>query len=352
MPQFIRIWNAWRSQSEAVRKTRKVLKPLQKKSFTQTVIIYERGSKAWDDAGELLAASPMDSNRVVRLIDQYHAADELCSHIFFDKVREFQHSEVEGEIRNLEYRGEEDPATVVVGDVIPDYDWSQIHAYCDHLFTEYSAAELLSRAYMFRLLPPTIRRDEFLWTNPVLEEFVRSLPDRYARIKALGTSESKLEPIAWEFFRELVTRYLDPLDESKIRLIETMVDQRRDETTRLKNKCLELAGDLIADTSRDLREQKIKEHIKAKVENDLYELLQIDTDVFRAMIAEIFSDDKLWVALTAFVSSCIYGANRLAAGSATLALGRVGANAVKQWIDKNKRLRASPYSLIYRIRSR
>ena len=348
-PEFLKFFNLYYAHKQALRATSDIIEPLRHDAFSTILLSYDRGMYAWQNSEEILASSSLSNDQIVDLIDPFHAADELYAHIFFEKVLEVQHP------------GEGDEFFVSLGknatrsagqgiQLRKDFNWKEIHDYCNILFTRYTLSQLLVRAYMFRM--PLLRQmPELFLSNERLPAFLASLPVAPAALKDYANDDT-LDVIAWEFFRQLVSRLIDPLDAGKVQTVKNLISKRQEEITRLKNKCHELAGDISSEKDMSRMPARVATHIKAKVENNLYDLFQIDKRSFQAFIGELFSDDKTWVATAAFIASLLYGGEVITAGSAIVALSSLGSKAFKQAAEKNVKLQSSTYALLYRMKSK
>ena len=231
--------------------------------------------------------------------------------------------------------------------VIKNFNWEHIYRYCDGLFGKTSLSDLLTRAYMFRM-PILAPMGEVLLSNGDLLRFLSHLKASKSE-EALGYSDVPADVIAWEFFRQLVSTYVDPLDDKSVSRIVEILTKRQGEIDRLKNKCLDLA--LGVGSQDDLRSliPKVRDHIKAKVMNELEDLLKMDQRSFSTFISDLFSDEKSWMAVSAFLAGLLTGGEVVTAAGALSALALVGAKAVKQSSAEKQKLSTHPLTLIYRL---
>ncbi len=351
-PEFLRFFDLYYTHKQALRATSDIIEPLRHDAFSIILLSYDRGMQAWQNSEELISSSSLGDDQIVELIDPFHAADELFAHIFFEKVLEVQHpGKGEDFFVNLGKDAMRPTRSADKGiQLRKDFNWKEIHDYCNELFTRYTLSQLLVRAYMFRM--PLLRQSPELYlSNERLPAFLASLPVTPAPTKA-NLENDILDVIAWEFFRQLVSRLIDPLDAGKVQTIRTIISSRQDEITRLKNKCYGLAEDLGSEKDISRLTTRVANHIKAKVENDLNDLFQIDKQTFQDFINELFSDDKTWVAIATFIASLLYGGEVITAGSAVVALSSFGSKAFKQAAAKKNKLQSSAYALLYRMKSK
>jgi len=347
--EFLKFFNLWYAHKQSLRTTYEMIEPLRHVAFSTILLSYDRGMQAWQNSEEIIASSSLSSDQIAELIDPFHAADELFAHIFFEKVLEIQHPG-----KGMDFfvnLGKKSSRTAGDGvQLKKDFNWKEIHEYCHELFTRYTLSQLLVRAYMFRM--PMLRQmPELFLSNEKLPAFLASLPVTPAALKN-ELEDDILDVIAWEFFRQLLSRPIDPLDSEKVQTIRTIISSRQEEITRLKNKCYELAEDLGSEKDISRLATRVATHIKAKVENDLYDLLRIDRQAFQAFMNELLSDEKTWVATAAFIASLLYGGEVITAGSAVVALSSFGSKAFKQAAAKKSKLQSSAYALLYRMKAK
>jgi len=347
--EFIKFFDLWRTHQLNLHNTDKTLSPLRETSISTIWLSYDRGKHAWQTSGEIIGSSSLHIEAISRLIDPFHAADELFAHIFFEKVLEVLHpNQGQDFFVNL---GKDKALGGKQGlDLRTDFEWDPIHLYIGELFEQNSLSELLTRAYMFRM-PMLHRLDGFMLSNERLISFLASLPVIHDKEKGGQDFEVTTDVIAWEFFRQLLSNYVDPLDHSKVETIRKILKTREGEIERLKNKCYALAGEFSAEKNLEKLIGMISDHIKAKVLNDLQDLLQIDKTSFDQFIGEVFSDQKVWASIGAFLFSLVNGGEILTAGSAIVGLSTLGAKAFKQAATRKEKLRTSVYSLIYRMKT-
>ena len=325
--------------------TQNLLKPLSGVGSRQILFSYDRGQHGWDQAQELLTSCALDKSEIGKLIDPFHAADELFAHIFFEKVLEVLYPNASEE--TLIDIGKDASTTRYEDRVINNFNWDYIYRYCDGLFGQTSLSDLLTRAYMFRM-PILAPMGEVLLSNGNLLKFLSHLKDHTGEA-ARDYTDVPTDVIAWEFFRQLVSTYVDPLDDRSVSSILEMLKKRQGEIERLKRKCLDLA--LGVGSQDDLRSliPKVRDHIKAKVLNELEDLLKMDQRSFSTFISDLFSDEKSWMAVSAFLAGLLTGGEVVTAAGALSALALVGAKAVKQSSADTQKLATHSLTLIYRL---
>ncbi len=344
--RFFDFVNNWMAYRAGLQNTGKLLEPLRGKAFKTIWLSYPRGGSAWESATELLLSSELPQADIVQSIDPFSAADELFSHIFFEKYLELyfpNHSPVNFIAMGME--------SVKSANKVPriDVDWAQLYNYCEGLFTTSDLDQLLATAYMFRM-PLLQRLDAVLLSNERLIPFLASLP-----VDSTGKPESKnpgdlLDVAAWEFFRQLVSPVVDPLDEGRVPKLSTLIRQKAEEIRRLKNRCLGLAQELGDEADLETLQKKIRNHIQVSVQKEVQAVLDLDKQAVDELLNSVFSDEKTWLGISALLYSLVNGGPILTAGSAVYALSNLGSKAFKAAADRKERLKVSDFALLYRMK--
>ena len=343
---FLDFFDMWKKFRTSLQGTHTLLEPLRTESFKTIMFSYDRGTHAWEAADELLQASTLDSGDITSMIDPFHACDELYAHLFFEKVLEARYGNMASE--ELVELGRKAAETYrQPDDLIKDFDWTPVYEYCDELFTRKTLPELLTQSYMFRM-PILKDAPTVLLSNHNLVRFLGSMP---VSVTKGDRSDLKLDTdvIAWEIFRQLVSPVVDPLDATKVTLLREMLTKRREEIERLKNKCYELSESLSSEKNLEALVPRAKDIIRAKVANDLQELLKVDNKAFGNLLMQIFSDEKNWMAVLSFISGLLTGGEVITAGAAIYGLSHVGAKAFKEAANRREKLSTNSYTLIYRM---
>src|ERR1700733_10302571 len=82
---FGEMWNQYRT---SIQRTSELLAPLRGNQFKTVMFSYDRGEHGLEAADDLIASSSLPFAEITKLIDPFSAADELFSHIFFEKYLE------------------------------------------------------------------------------------------------------------------------------------------------------------------------------------------------------------------------------------------------------------------------
>ncbi len=325
-----------------------LLSPLKDKANLSVIqLAYDRGDHAFEKSCELLDSCSLEKEEIFETIDPLHAADELFSHIFFEKVLNVQNPDkspdfffelgkkvAQNQKKGIELRN--------------DFDWAPIYEYCDELFRKFTLSELLTRAYMFRM-PLLMQGDDFMLSNENLLKLLNSFPVENTGKKSSDDMEKKIDIITWEFFRQILSPYVDPLNKKTINRIIKIINKGKDEIKNFKNKCTILANDVSSEKDLEGVIKIVSNEIELKVSKDLNELLQINRKSFNNFMKDVFSNKATWVSLSGVIYSLIFGGPIITAGAAITAISIFGSKAVKNAFERKEKLQSSDYKLIYRM---
>lgn len=323
--QFFKLVSYWKTYRASLAQTMAILEPLRGAAFKTIWLAYNRDTYAFESATELLSSSSLAKHEIVASIDQFSASDELFAHIFFGKYLELVSPDKSNEDlfatgKALAQKSEE----VFTANA----DWTALYQYCDQLFEVNNLENLLTTAYMFRM--PALRRaDAVLLSNPRLIPFLASLPIELQDDTNKGMGTDRLDAIAWEFFRQLVSPMIDPLNKTQVQKISELLKKRDKEIIRLKNRCFALAEELGDEADLELLQRNIRNHIRTSVEKEVQEVLDLDNQALNDLLDSVFADEKTWVGIAIFLYSLINGGDVLTAGSAIYALASIGSKAFK-----------------------
>lgn len=341
--EFVRLWNFYTS---SLARTSKLLEPLHNVVFKTVLLSYPRGSSGWEESEALLESSNLERGQVQKVIDPFSAADELFSHLFLERYLElYEAHRGPDELFAMGARASQDAVQPV------KVDWKLLFEYCDERFGSNALENMLTTAYMFRMCVYKSGAMDLMLSNPALIQFLASLPVESSRTPNGESQDSKdLDVVAWEFFRQVVSPQVDPLNTATVEKIGQLIHHRPDEIRALKRKCLKLAQDFGQETKLENLEHKIAQHIRVNIEADVQALLSLDERALRELLDLVFSDEKTWMAISAFIYSLLNGGSVLTAGAAIFALSSLGSKAVKAAAAKRDKLEVSDYALLYRLR--
>jgi hypothetical protein len=337
------LWNQYRT---SLQQTSTILEPLRGDGFKTIMFSYNRGKHGWEAAEDLIASSNLPFAEITKLIDPFSAADELFSHIFFEKFLElYEGHRTQEELVALgaERAQSKDWQPRLV-------DWRPLYEYVDRLFGSKDLDEILTITYMFRL--PILKAiPAVLLSNPNMLSFLASLPVETKRPDGDSEKLIDLDVIGWEFFRQLLSSKVDPLNDKSVATLRNLIKEHPAEIDALARKCLSLAQELSDETNLETLQSHIGQHIRANVEGEIESLLFVNKAAVNEFLDSVFADDKAWIGIGTLLYSLVQGGPTLTAGAAIATLARVGSKAMKAAAERRKKLETSDYTLLYRMRS-
>jgi hypothetical protein len=139
------------------------------------------------------------------------------------------------------------------------------------------------------------------------------------------------------------------LNEERVTFTAQLLDSHRGEIERLRLKCLLLAEQC----SEPLTYQELVENsekiIRAQVEKEIGDLLELDRRALRDFFVSLFSDEKTWLGVFGTIGGMIHDNAYLSSAAAIAALSCFGAKAFKQAAERRQKLKQSDFSLVYAI---
>lgn len=346
LPKFSKFMGTWKSFRASLQATTEILEPLHGTGFNTVLMSYPRGSAAWESSEDLIASSELSRPDVTKIIDPFSASDELFAHIFFEKHLELYegHRSAE-ELVDLGAKQAGSEAAQERAQV----DWGALYEYCEALFRPAELEDLFTTAYMFRL--PILKAvPSVLLSNPNLIRFLSSLPVDAKRKADKDAVEVDLDVVAWEFFRQLVSPILDPLDNEAVEKTLRIIQRHSAEIDALRRRCFSLAQELGDEKDLEVLQGRIAQHIRGKVEGEVQAVLSLDKKAVYELFDTVFSDQKTWIGIATFLYSLITGGAVITAGAAIYALSSVGSKAVRAAADRRQRLEMNDYALLYRMK--
>lgn len=326
--------------------TRRLLEPLRGSSFVWIHLIYPHTVETMRDSEALLRSTGLDHSTLLPLMNPLSSADSLAKHALCEMYVEIlhqQHGGIDFAKQYLDNRQSGDP-------IPPEFerDVEPVYRYCDSLFSSTSYDALMQNAYGMRLVAlQRMGRPQIFLSHPPLLDVLSRLP-----VVAEGDRDASLsdDVVAWEFFRQLLSPLIDPLNATRVEQIVEFRSRRTEELKRFKNKCQSLALKVRECSHAKKLEEVIAGLVKSEVENELVELLQIDRESRRALFDSLLGDEAVWIAVAAFITGLVNGNAVITAGAAIGALCKVGAAGFRIAAAQRRKLRTSEYSLIYNLR--
>ena len=211
-----------------------------------------------------------------------------------------------------------------------------LYDYCDEFFTTYSIEEILVKGYLLRLnILRNKKHSSILLTNMHIWEMLFGGDNQ---LNAEYSSDYINNVISWEIFRRLVSPLLDPLDPKRINLIEWLLEHKRSQLDKMKDKCKDLANEVMYENTLSELVQNIEKVTRREIKSEIRDLLEIDNREVEELLTEIFTDYKTWSALYAFLLSLLAGQRSITTASAVGLIGSLSAKTVKVGVNRRKRL--------------
>lgn len=316
---FWNTFNFWRQQLDGSKKTIAIMAPL-KDNFKTLYLSYPCGLDALEDSTTLITSAGFSLDSISDIIDPFHASGEIIRHIMLETFLEL------------------------------DKDIESLYEYCGRLLTAEPLPHLLAKGYFLRArFLSQMLQGPVLLTNERLCQFLDRLPvDAVAQVG----EDIDIDVIAWELFRQILSPRLDPLDAERAKLIAELLKSRKDEIERLRTKCQALATQLRQPKTLQDLTKRVEWLIRTQIEKEIADLLQLDRKSLDAFLTNVFSDEKIWLSVAAFISGVVTAQVYISTGSALVAMASIGAKAFKTAADRRQKLKESDYTLIYTLKRR
>ncbi len=333
-------------------KTMNLLKPLHGHYFKWIQLVFPHTTELLDEAEDLQRLTGYEESSIINMINPLSAGDSLAKHILFEMYIQTLHSEKSD--HDLVDLGIQYARRAISRDTFPpeyDTDAMPLYEYCAEVFSKQSLTKLLCKSYMLRLLAlRNMKLDTLFISNSEIMPLLTSmLIETDDDLRESQTSEASEDIIAWEIFRQILSPAIDPLDEKRVELIAEYGNERKDEISRLRNKCSRLAHSLSKIPSVKNLEKEISGLVEREVHHEIADLLQLDHRSLEDFITSVFSDEKTWLSIAAFISAFISGHEIFKAGAAIAALCNIGSKAFKAASVRRKKLRTNDFTLLYNI---
>jgi hypothetical protein len=309
----MRLFDGWEA-------TQSVLAPLREEGFVTVMTIYPTDVAALDRVDDLLAATGMTARDAVAIISPEEAAADLVRHILLESWLE-------------------------VGE-----DVEALYGYCEQFFRG-DLAEVMARAYLMRLLPASAVTEAFapiLLNNPR----VAYLFDRLSVEHDEPSVAAEDDAVAWEFFRQILRPYLDPIDSERVERILELRASRAEEVRRLRLKCEWLVDEIRDAPALEELPQTVDRFIRLHVADEIAALMQLDRRARETFLNELLLDEKVWGSSLTAISAWATGHMAVSVGAAITALSMAGPKALRTARERRETLKASDYALVYRAGSR
>ncbi|MBM3254019.1 MAG: hypothetical protein FJZ16_07195 [Candidatus Omnitrophica bacterium] len=314
---FWGIFGAWRMQMDGFRSSIEVFTPLKEKSLKTMYMSYSAGTKALEESGNLITATGFTIKDLSELINPFTASGEIIRHIMLEQFLELKE------------------------------DVEELYKYCGELLKEEAIPSLLTRGYLLRLkILSDAKNCPILLSNERLIKFLEKLP---IDTEVVPDRNIDFDVIAWEFFRQLVSPRLDPLNAERADYIQKLIESRKNEIARLKSKCYKLAEKIEGVKSIEQLVAKVERLIKSEVEDEIAELFELDKGKVKEYFTKLFADKTIWIGTATTILGIVSGQPHVTVGGAICALSTMGAKAVSEAASRKAKIKQSDYAIVYRI---
>ena len=299
--------------------------------FKSAYIALPANFDAYERVTSWVTAAGYSYEDLESVIDPTMARAELARHIFLEKYLEC------------------------------DRDLEKLYRYSAEIFSSPDLSDFIVASYLLRLQAfVTVPEDQLiLLTNqriaPLLERIRHSNQEESGSERPNSVSNSP-EPmiaadvVAWEFFRVLVSRAIDPLDEKRLQLVVRSRNSQKDEIDRLKYKCRELATDLLNAKSIVGLEDKAAGIIDSKLRKEMKLIFELDEKAWRGFLNSISEDKVIWGSLASMLGGVSLSGPIFTTAGLVGLLSTIGAAAVKARNSREAQLAASDLSLLHTLK--
>jgi hypothetical protein len=229
-------------------------------------------------------------------------------------------------------------------------DIETLYSYCDSILSVEAIDSLEVASYFLRLqildsVPPDtpvlLTNSEFL---RILERVRKNRPSTLD-VEAPEQFVNK-DVVAWEFFRVLVSRLVDPLDSDRLRLVAKLRAKQREEVLRLRQRCQELSNKLAKETSVLGLGERAQSIIDNELRRELRDLFELDSRSWSDYLNALASDKVTWTSLAGIIAGIASSGPLVTTAGAVSAFATLGSTAVKVRAAREDWLRRNDFSLL------
>ncbi|MBB6276558.1 hypothetical protein [Porphyromonas circumdentaria] len=333
------MFNSWDKSEHKLHKTSNLLKPLRDLNISNSVwLVYSKNEGAIEKAKELISLIGIDYKTLLGYINIEQAFQELMAHIHFEKFVELYGVPPKNNPLSWVF----EPRKI---------NYSELYRYCDSFFRQYTLEEALVNAYFTRLINME-SFESIMLSNENLMPLLKYFNNNQEVTEDEINYYDQLDVISWEIFRQLLSPYIDEIEQEKrVKATLKIIRERNEEITRFRNKCWVLAEDFRGSKKIESLERDVAKHIKINAIPEIQELLKLDSKAFSTLMDRVFSDEKTWVGIATYIISVFSENEILTAGSAIYALSSLGSKSFSTLKDIQNTINQSDYSLIYRLKN-
>lgn len=319
---LLNVIGTWAAQQSGASKMLKMLEPLEKEAILTLWFVYPSTEETLGRARDAINSSGWDLTTFLDHIAGSDACGELVRHLFLEKYLEFGR------------------------------DLPGLYDYAAQVFRPDELPDFLACAYGVRLLAmlgDQRSRGSVALTKPALVRFLADLPKPDDGGTSEGDNLLQQDAISLALFNEILSRWLHPITEKRVQIIEGLRRSKRGEINRLKARCLEVAGKIGADNDLDRVFERVQREVKYSVMPEVEGLLGLADSAFNDYVEKLLGDRVFWTGFLTTVASGSYGHGLLSAGAAISTLASMGSGAFSQYRETRSLIKKNDYALVYTI---
>ena len=226
----------------------------------------------------------------------------------------------------------------------------RLYRYCETILECDSIDTLLGASYLLGLqvlemVPPNtpiLLTDEQL--APLVEQ--KTKKNLHGDQNASPGNCIDSDVCAWECFRVLVSRIVDPLDAGRFRLVAGRAKRNRSEVLRLRTRCRELACELSDANSIVGLGHRAAQLVEARLRRELQDMFELSDGAWRQFLTELGSDKTAWTALGSTIAGLAGASPLVTTGGAIGMVATVASTAVKVSAARRNTLQKSDLALV------
>jgi hypothetical protein len=235
-------------------------------------------------------------------------------------------------------------------------DFESLYDYCDSVLGVETTDALEVASYLLRLqaLLKISSASPVLLTNGGLAPLFERLASLAPQGETVGGGGGVVDDdvVAWEFFRVLVSRIVDPLNEQKLHVVGEILRSRRSQVLRLRARCKDLVSELSEQTSVVGLAERVLAVIESRLRSELRELFELDERSWREYVTSLASDKSVWIAVSGAIAGLTMGGATFTMAGTIATLATIGSAAVKARASREDALRQSDLALLHVLRHR
>jgi len=315
---FDNIFNSFLSLHSGCKHTSEILEPL-KNRYINVFLSYAGNQAALKKARNTISSLSISNNDIINSIQFELAAAELTTrHILLEEFLE---------------RGE---------------SLRQTYKYCNEIFTSLSYENLLVESYYLRFVFLNFfDSSKILLSNPRILNFISSHKNQ------TSPKPHELTDIAaWELFRQILSGYIQKVDNKTVELICELLSNNIEEITSLKSKCVNISTSFPDFSNQSDLISHVEYVIKNQIRPEIESMFGLDKKLLKDFLTNIFSDMKFWASYISLIYGISAGNKIFTSVSAIGATSIVSASLYKSLSSIANQKSSNEYRLLYSIKQK